>query len=150
MTAKRINRDARGRVGAGNELALKHGLRRFQAKGLLPDDVQASVDAFRARLTSDQGGDSDDATAIRLGYQRRLVEVEAMLQLLANDLRTNGVITARGRTRNSVMTFLQTLDRWDRLAQRLGMERRAKKVPTIDEFMRSREQSPSSQTGDDA
>ena len=141
--AKRANRDARGRVGAGNELALKHGLRRYQQKGALPDDVRASVEAFRDRLLSDQGGDAD-ATAIRLGYERRLVEVEAMLQLLASDLQQRGMLTARGRTRGTVQTFLQALDRWDRLAQRLGMYRRAKKVPTVEDFIREREQ----QTGD--
>jgi hypothetical protein len=120
-----------GRVGLGNSLAAKpDGLNRFQKKRELPEEVRLFVDAFRADVESDQGGASE-LTAIRGGYVRRLTDVEAMLQLAAKDIRTRGFFTVGGRTRTTVFTFMQLLDRWDRLAQRLGLDRRTKPVTDI-------------------
>lgn len=137
--AKNVKRDARGRVGAGNELALKHGTRRFQQKGIAPDDIVDQVADIQQQIVTDLGG-ATELSELERGVVRRLGETETLLQLFIRDFEMRGVITARGRTRTTVLTFLQTLDRWERLTQRLGLKRRTKRVPTIDEFIRQREQ----------
>ena len=136
---KGVQRDALGRVGPGNALARKaDGLNRYAKTKELPEDIRLFVDTFSADVISDQGGASD-LTAIRGGYVRRITDVEAMLQLAAKDIRTRGFFTVGGRTRTTVFTFMQLLDRWDRLAQRLGLDRRAKQVPSLEQFLQQRE-----------
>lgn len=133
------HRDPNGRVGQGNSLARKpDGLNRYAKKKELPEDIRLFVDTFSADVISDQGGASE-LSAIRGGYVRRIGDVEAMLQLAAKDIRTRGFFTVGGRTRTTVFTFMQLLDRWDRLAQRLGLDRRTKQVPSLEQFLQQRE-----------
>jgi hypothetical protein len=73
--------------------------------------------------------------AIETGYVRRLTQLEGSLELLGEDLAARGVMTVRGRPRAAFTLFLRVLDTWDRYAQRLGIERRAKRVPTLSEVM---------------
>src|SRR6185295_11019879 len=80
------------------------------------------LDAFRTALETDQGGREELAT-IRAGYVQRLTEAEALCRLLGADLLTRGILTKKGRTRSTFAAFLQAVAMWDRLAQRLGMER---------------------------
>lgn len=130
-------RDGRGRFLTGNTAALKHGAYAEQERPELAAIV-GNLDEFRAALTSDQGGESD-LTTIRQGYVQRLVEAEALCRLLGADLRTRGIFTHRGRVRSTFGAFLAAVERWDRLAQRLGMERRQRDVGG-DELQRYLEQ----------
>ena len=129
----RLVRDTRFKKG--NTAAFKHGLARDKAKRTLTDeDIRAAIDAFNEQLTSDQGGPSE-LTAIRGGRVRRLTDLEAMLHICAKDITTKGFFTAGGGARATVNTFMQLLDRWDKLAERLGMERRTKPVATLEAFL---------------
>jgi hypothetical protein len=127
------DRWADGTVRPGNETALKHGARRFEQRGVLPADLKVSVDEFREGLISDQGG-VEALTTLQAGYVRRLTEIEVLVRLLQNDLVARGAFTQRGRVRNTFTKFLETVDRWDRLAQRVGVDRKARPVPTPHEY----------------
>jgi hypothetical protein len=127
------------RFHTGNQGARQHGVRAFQMNGMatLPPDLRRALDAFHAGLEADQAG-AEELTTIGMGYVRRLTELEGCLLLLAADLETRGLLTARGRVRNSYTLLLQTIDRWDKLAQRLGMTRRAKRLPSLQEYLAQR------------
>jgi hypothetical protein len=83
------------------------------------------------QVITDRGG-TDQLTAIECGYVRRLGELETVARLLASDLAQRGLFTAKGRVRGTFSRWLETLDRWDRYAQRVGAERRAKPVRLVD------------------
>lgn len=110
-----------------NSGALRDGVRRFETRGVLPADLRVSVDDFRDQVVLDQGG-LGELSAIRSAYIRRLVDLETCARLLMRDFATHGVLTERGRVRASFDRFLALTDRWDRLASKLGMERRSRNV----------------------
>lgn len=123
------------RFKKGNTAALKHGLARYKAKRTLTDDdIRSAVESWSASLVSDQGGASE-LTAIRGGYVRRLTDLEAMLHICAKDISSKGFFTAGGAARATVNTFMSLLDRWDKLASKLGMDRREKRVPSLEAFL---------------
>ena len=128
----KADRCANGHVLQGNQAALKHGVRAFETRGAgaLPADLRQSVDEFRAQIIVDRGG--TDLSAIERGYIRRLGELETVARLLASDLAQRGLFTPRGSVRGTFTRWLETLDRWDRYAQRVGAERRAKPVSIVD------------------
>lgn len=105
--------------------ALKHGVYAFENRGpaALPADLRISVDEFRAQVISDRGG-VDTLTAIEGGYVRRLTELETVVRLMASDLAQRGLFTPRGRVRGTFSRWLESLDRWDRFAQRIGLDTR--------------------------
>jgi len=131
-TTRDAKRDATtGRFGAGNSIARKaDGINRAQKKGVFPAEIRAAVEAFTAQVEADHGGVADLA-AIHQGYIRNLGNVDGLVRLAADDIRKFGVFTNKGHTRRVVFTFLQFLDRWDRYAQRLGLDRRTKPVTDI-------------------
>lgn len=111
-------------------------MRAFEQRGVaaLPARMRTRLARFSSGLESDQGGASE-LTTVRRGYVRRLTELEGSIDLLAADLQQRGLMTARGRVRSTYTLLLQTIDRWDRIAQRLGLERRSHRVPTLDEVL---------------
>jgi hypothetical protein len=112
--------------------ALKDG--RYSADpSKLPASMQEAIgdiEAFRVGLESDQGG-ADEIETIRRGYVHRLTEAETLVRLLGHDLRVNGVFTVKRRVRSTVGVYLSAVDRWDKLAQRLGMGRRQRDLSTM-------------------
>jgi hypothetical protein len=131
--------DAAGRFTAGNQAARRHGLRAFQLHGdtTLAAELRAELAEFREGVERDQGG-AEELTTLGAGYVRRLSEVEAICVLLGADLQTRGLLTRRGRVRSTYNAFLQAIDRWDRLAQRLGLARKAKPVQTLEQYLQAR------------
>jgi hypothetical protein len=131
-----VNRCANGHVLNGNQAARKHGVRAFETRGgaVLPGDLRQSVDEFRAQVITDRGG-TDQLTAVEGGYIRRLGELETVARLLASDLAQRGLFTPKGRVRGTFTRWLETLDRWDRYAQRVGADRRAKPVRSLREYL---------------
>jgi hypothetical protein len=127
------DRWADGTLRTGNQAARTHGVRAFETRGesALPADLRVSVDEFRAQIIADQGGFSE-LTAVQAGYIRRLSELEATARLLAADLTQHGLFTSKRRVRSTYNRWLETLDRWDRIAQRVGAERRARQVDPIE------------------
>jgi hypothetical protein len=116
-----------------NSEAQTHGLRAFEQRGesALPAELRDELAAFQDGVEADQGGASELST-IGAGYTRRLTEVEAIVRLLGADLQARGIFTAKGRVRSSYNAFLLALDRWDRIAQRLGLERKSRPVNPLD------------------
>lgn len=140
-----VSRDDAPALGAetrfrpGSQAARRHGVRAFQLRGeaALEADQRAALEAFRAGLVADQGGCSE-LTTIGAGYVRRLCDVEAICALMAADLAARGILTQRGRVRSTYAAFLQVIDRWDRLAQRLGIGRRERRIPSLAEYLAQR------------
>jgi hypothetical protein len=116
--------------------AWKNGVRQFEQHGerVLAPDLRQSVDAFRDAVISDRGG-VENLTAIEGGYVRRLGELETVVRLLASDLASRGLFTPKGRVRSTVVHWLATLDRWDKFAMRVGIERRARRIPTLQDVL---------------
>jgi hypothetical protein len=120
---------------SGNEANLRHGLRRFETRRVLPPDLKVDVETFRDQLVSDQGG-LDDLTAVRAGLCRLLTDAEAGRRLCMRVVVEKGIESKAGRA--AYDRLLATMDRWMRLAAALGVERRARQVPTLAEYMQAR------------
>ena len=106
--------------------ATRHGCTQCaQARGAvaLPPDLRVTVDEFRNQVIRDRGG-VESLTAIEAGYVRRLAELETVARLLATDIAARGLMTQKGRVRSTFSRWLEALDRWDRYAQRIGLENR--------------------------
>jgi hypothetical protein len=120
---------------AGNEANLRHGLRRFETRRVLPPDLKVDVETFRDQLVSDQGG-LEDLTAVRAGLCRLLTDAEAGRRLCMRVVVEKGIESRAGRA--AYDRLLATMDRWLRLAAALGVERRAHPVPTFAEYIEAR------------
>lgn len=116
-----------GHFVGGNQAAFRHGARAFEQHGTaaLPDVLRSTVEQFREAVIADRGGASELST-LEAAYIRRLSEVEAVARLLASDLASRGLTTAKGRVRSTFSKWLLAVDRWDRLAQRIGTDRKAR------------------------
>jgi hypothetical protein len=125
-----------GRFRPGNQAARRSGVRAFELHGepALPSDLRDDLAAFRAGIQADQGG-AGELTTIGAGYVRRLCEVEAICSLLGADLHARGLFTLRGRVRSTYGAFMAAVDRWDRIAMRLGIARRERRTPTLAEYL---------------
>jgi hypothetical protein len=108
-----------------NEAALKHGLRRYQTTGRLPEDLRISAEDFRAGIISDQGG-LDELSTVQAGLVRLLFNCEVGTRILLNEVLKRGIDTAPGRA--AYDRLLSTMDRWNRIAGTLGIERKQKPV----------------------
>ena len=104
-----------------------------------PTDLQAAVDAMIAGVISDRGGEEALST-LEKAYIRKLADVDITIHLLAADIARRGLLTPAGGVRNVYDKFLAGLDRWDRLAQRLGLGRRARRVPDPLDYIQGREE----------
>lgn len=125
----------RGHALRGNQLHRTHGAYSFRDRGdaSLPPDLRMTVAEFKAQVVSDRGGELSAIEAARIGH---LAEIETTLRLLAHDLATRGLTTAKGRVRSTFSKWLEALDRWERLAGHIGDGRRARHVPSLQEYLR--------------
>jgi hypothetical protein len=134
-------RCAAGHVLAGNMAAATHGGWSYErGKGgpdALPPAMQQTAADFRAAVISDRGGD-EHLTAIEGAYIRRLGELEVVARLIGADLARRGLMTPKGRVRPTFNRWLEVLDRWDRYAQRLGIDRKARQVPRLQDYLDQR------------
>jgi ribosomal protein L40E len=88
------------------------------------------LDGFKAGVLADQGGEQG-TTVICRGYVDKLAAVEAQYRLLLADVTVAGIFTKRGRVRSTFTALMSTIDRWDRLAGRLGMSRKQRDLTTL-------------------
>jgi hypothetical protein len=125
--ANPTNQCVRGHFIVGSQQRLTHGARAFERHGTkaLPDPLRQTVEEFREAVITDRGGASELST-LEAAYIRRLAEVETVARLLAADLASRGLTTAKGRVRSTYSRWLEAVDRWDRLAQRVGTDRKAR------------------------
>jgi len=119
----------------GNSARRLHGVRGFETTGRVPDVLRQTVEEFRESVMTDRGGSSELST-LEAAYVRRLSEAETVARLLAHDLAARGLFTPRGRVRNTFQRWTEAVSLWDRLAQRVGVDRRARQVPSLQDYLR--------------
>lgn len=131
-------RDERtGRFGPGNTAALKHGGRSRQVQeGLLPEqaDVVAALRERQNEIENDLGG-SDKLSALARDLVGRYLQLDLHASFLATLLQRAGALTGKGRTRAALSAWLSIIDRQERIAARLGIERRAKPVEGVQDYL---------------
>jgi hypothetical protein len=130
---QRTDRDARGRWAPGNSGALVHGGRSRQA---LESAAAVAVRLEKqAALHEDLGG---DLGVIKRDLGADYLTVDTMITTVTANIERQGVLTATGKRRAAVDLLLSLIDRRLRLAERLGIERRQKAVPSLNEYLATR------------
>jgi hypothetical protein len=104
-----------------------------------PPDLLGVVDAMVTGVIADHGGEAT-LTTLEKAYIKKLADVDITVQLLAADIARRGLLTPSGGVRNVYDKFLAGLDRWDRLAQRIGLGRRARQVPNPLDFIQGHDE----------
>ena len=122
--------DDRGKFAVRNQAARQHGT--FAVRQ--PPELLEVVDGFETELLSDLGG-APVLSTLERSCVANLRAIKMTLMLLAADIETRGLVTPHGGVRRSYNAFLAGVDRFDRLSQRLGMKRRAKRVPSAHELL---------------
>jgi hypothetical protein len=113
-----------------------HGVRAFETTGRVPDLLRQTVEQFRESVIADRGGVSELST-LELGYIQHLSNMETVARLLASDLASRGLMTAKGRVRGTLLKWLEVVGTWDRLAQRIGTDRRPRGVASLSAYLTS-------------
>jgi hypothetical protein len=131
VAIQKADRDETGKFLLGNRGAYRHGARLFQETAELPEALRPEIEHFNRSLRSDQG----ELTTLRSGYVDRITELEAIIRLLGAEIAKNGILTKRGRVRTTYNALMSAIDRWDRLAQRLGMDRRLKPIADLAAYL---------------
>jgi len=129
--AQRPQRDDQGRFTPGNSAAVKSGARSDGFWRAIGGVKQETLH----RLRSDLALDRDIPTTLEA-----LLDAFAEATLLRRSLflrlaRSGGAITSRGRSRAAFNAYLAVADRERRLALDLGLERRQKPLPSLEEVM---------------
>ena len=125
-----------GRFAPGNTAALRHGAFSQQvAAGGLAEQAEAVAAATerRAEIVRDLG---EELSALAVGQVDAYVRLEIVSDFLWSNLVDQGVLTGKGRQRAALSAWLQVVDRQHRLAVALGLERRAKRAPQIEDYLR--------------
>jgi hypothetical protein len=123
-----------GHFVPGNTARRLHGVRAFETTGRLPDVLRQTVEEFREAVLSDRGGATELST-LEAAYVRRLSEAETVARLLAADLAARGLFTPKGRVRNTFQRWTEAVSLWDRLAQRVGVDRRSRTVSSLRDYL---------------
>jgi hypothetical protein len=126
------NQCVRGHFIVGSQQRLTHGARAFERHGdaVVPADVRLSADDFLKGIIADKGGASNLSTFKR-EYAQRARDLRVMLDLILQELVRNGLTTKGGRVRSAVSKYLEIFDRFDKVAQRLGLERDAREALSL-------------------
>jgi len=69
-----------------------------------------------------------------------LGDIDITIRLLTHDIATNGLLTPGGRVRDVYDKLLAGLAAFDRYAQRVGLQRRAKPVQSLSEVLDAEDQ----------
>lgn len=124
---------ANGQAGPGNTLNLRTGLRSDQL--VQQPDVASwhreQVDA----ISTDLGGDAE-LSALQRATVREVARLEVILAAPGEELLAGGVLTPKGAMRSATTIYLQVLDRFVKVAATVGLQRRTKRVPSLEEVLR--------------
>lgn len=130
------------KFGEGNQAAREHGVRAFEDSGALPPALVEQRAADVAGIVTDLGGPTELTTA-----QRLLVEqaghVSTIVRLYAAHIEQHGPFTSKGRVRATTAGLLAAVDRLHRLLVTLGLERRARKAETLEDWLKKRAEAAS-------
>jgi hypothetical protein len=106
--------------------------------------IAQSVDA----IARDRGG-RENLTMLQQRAIDHVVECDLLLQAWREYFREQKPYTRQGRMRTGYTAYLSTLDRWMRLAQIVGMERREKDVSIADWFAEAEAEEQSDEQHED-
>jgi hypothetical protein len=126
----------RGHATPGNQLHRTHGAYSFRDRGdaAISDDLRISADDLLAGVLADKGGAENCPTLLR-EYIRQTRNLRVVLDLLNRDMVENGLFTQKRRVRSTFSKWLETLDRFDRFATKIGLEREARQVPSLSAYL---------------
>jgi hypothetical protein len=124
-----------------------HGVRAFETNGdrAIPEDLRISADDMAARVIADKGGLENCSTLLR-EYIQQTRNIRVVLDLLSRDMVQHGLFTQKKRVRNVFQRWLETLDRFDRFATKVGLEREARQVASLSAYLAS---APAGSHGED-
>jgi hypothetical protein len=122
------NHRADGSFAPGNTAALKHGGRR----SLDRPEALTAIAGKRAELIAHVG---ESASVIQHDIITDYARTDVLIESVAANIEVGGIFSSKGRTRAAVTLLLSLMERRLRLAQALGLERRAKRVPSLSEVM---------------
>jgi hypothetical protein len=129
------NVDRRCACGAllpGNAAAVTHGA--YTNRARVPDHLARTAAELREAVLADLGG-VDELSALEIEVIHRLCDLAIVANRAIADMSTNGIMTPAGKPRPAVAVLLQTTDRISRLAEQIGLKRRAKRVPSLQEYL---------------
>jgi hypothetical protein len=126
------NQCVRGHFIVGSQQRLTHGARAFERHGdaVVSADVRLSADDMLKGIIADKGG-TQNLTTLKRELAQQARNFRVMLDLILHDLVRNGVTTKGGRVRSAVSKYLEIFDRFDKVAQRLGLEREAREAMSL-------------------
>ena len=119
-----------GTFAPGNVVALKHGAfsRRVIAGALEgQEEAIAALVQRQAAIAADLGG-RENLSALQADLVRRYVELSLILDWLMDNVLSKGALTPKGNQRAALNAALQVQAQTVRLAEKLGLERRSKRV----------------------
>ena len=119
-----------------NEGALVHGGRRLQLGRGSPLDEARRVE-LRDVVVDDLGG-RDDVSAVLFELVEDFSSACTLRDVAWQHLAAVGPLTRAGRRRAVVDLYLQSSQRAERLAARIGMERKPARVPSLSEYLRDK------------
>jgi hypothetical protein len=126
------NQCLKGHWIVGGAQRLTHGVRQFERHG---DDVvsaaeRLTADAVLTGIISDKGG-PQTLTTLKRQYVQHARDFSVMMDRILVYLNRNGVVTQKGRVRSAVSKYCELFDRFDKCAQRLGLERDAREAMSL-------------------
>lgn len=130
-----------GVLQPGNRAAFTHGLKSHRAQLALMKGQEHLREAFlehRRELHEHVGGDA--AGVLKLDMADRYARLCVLEQTLEADIVEKGLFSKNGKPRQTVAMYLQIVDRLNKLAALIGVERVAKPVPSISEYLKQREE----------
>ncbi len=125
-----------GRFLPANEVALVHGGRRMQLGRGSPMDEARRV-AIRDAVIADLGG-ADECSAVLIELAGDFASAVSLRDLAWAHIASVGPLTKAGRRRAATDLYLQASQRAERLASRIGTDRKPARVPTLQEFLQER------------
>lgn len=99
-------------------------------------DVQQRLREDRDAIIADRGG-AENLSRILISASGELAFVLFALDQWKAHFIDKGLTTRRGRVRSAYASYLSTLDRYIRLAQMVGLDRRPRRVPSPAEWLDS-------------
>ena len=125
------DRDAVGRFQPGNQVARRHGLYAESMAEALVENRRA----FEQQSVVDDGGESEVATRRRSLHTYR-AGLHVHIEQLSGAIERFGLFDGRGRLRTAWLQRLEGLiARAQAIDTTLGLERRQRKVQTLDEVL---------------
>jgi hypothetical protein len=99
-----------------------------------PPHLKEHAQELMSGIASDLGGEAELST-LENSYVRKLGDIDITIRLLTHDIATYGLLTPGGKVRDVYDKLLAGLAAFDRYAQRVGLERLTKRVPSLSEVM---------------